>query len=404
MGKDIVDKIPCCPELIKDDNCDEIYFTRTLNYPIRYNEKLTFNGQLILGFKLKRCSKGLVLGDPVYTTTLLPGEKVRLLSTDKRTKFKYDAELHSSYRNEQLSEESYFMTATQEYFSQYENTQEDTGTSSNKGHWDFKGEVEGSLSWLGLGGASASTNEKYNYDNSSTFDYLLKQSSNMKSSATQAANVTQTAHSLSIGEVNTKQSIEGSTEEQYESSSRVFENYNKAHAVNYLFYRLNKKQVIHFELVKIERIIHISTTPTMLATIAPEHITPRHYAAERKSNLSKEEKNSKVNETPELRLSFNTLRNHLDDLFRKELIEAMFIDENGKITEFIKDKVEFHYEFSLPTAGIIVKGCLDDCNTLEPERERYYKLQNDLLEKQIALLEKSQEYRCCPPSPIINDD
>lgn len=403
MGKDIVDKIPCCPELIKDDNCDEIYFTRTLNYPIRYNEKLTFNGQLILSFRLRRCSKGLVLGDPVYTTTLLPGEKVRLLSTDKRTKFKYDAESHTSYRNEQLSEENYFMTATQEYFSQYENSQEETGTSSNRGHWDFKGEVEGSVSILGMG-ASASTNEKYNYDNSSAYDYLLKQSSNMKSSATQAANVTQAAHSLSIGEVNTKQSIEGSTEEQYESSSRVFENDNKAHAVNYLFYRLNKKQVIQFELIKIERIVHISTTPTMLATIAPEHITPRYYSNTKKANISKEEKSSVIAEFSILRPSLSTLRNYLDDLFKKELIEAKFIEENEKITEFLRDKVEFRYEFSLPTAGIIVKGCMDECNTLEPERERYYKLQNDLLEKQIALLEKSQEYRCCPPSPLINDD
>jgi len=30
-------------------------------------------------------------------------------------------------------------------------------------------------------------------------------------------------------------------------------------------------------------------------------------------------------------------------------------------------------------------------------------LENDLLRKQIELLEKSQEYRCCPPAPVIND-
>ena len=41
--------------------------------------------QLILGFRLKRCTLGLTLGDPVYSTTLLPGEKVKLFTTDRRT-------------------------------------------------------------------------------------------------------------------------------------------------------------------------------------------------------------------------------------------------------------------------------------------------------------------------------
>ena len=49
-----------------------------------------------------------------------------------------------------------------------------------------------------------------------------------------------------------------------------------------------------------------------------------------------------------------------------------------------------------------MKGYLDECDTAEPlMKERYQlendhmKLQNALLQKQIDLLEKSQEYRCC---------
>ena len=51
----------------------------------------------------------------------------------------------------------------------------------------------------------------------------------------------------------------------------------------------------------------------------------------------------------------------------------------------------------------MVKGCLDECDVCEPaldkaiqldlERKR---LENELLKKKIELLEKSQEYRCCP--------
>ena len=79
--------------------------------------------QLILGFRLKRCTLGLTLGDPVYSTTLLPGEKVKLFTTDRRTKFTYDASTKLSYRSEQISEEQYFMRASQSYFSDLENEQ-----------------------------------------------------------------------------------------------------------------------------------------------------------------------------------------------------------------------------------------------------------------------------------------
>ncbi len=52
---------------------------------------------------------------------------------------------------------------------------------------------------------------------------------------------------------------------------------------------------------------------------------------------------------------------------------------------------------------MIVKGCLDTCDVCEPQLERkidlelqHLDLENQLLKKQIDLLEKSQEYRCCP--------
>ena len=52
---------------------------------------------------------------------------------------------------------------------------------------------------------------------------------------------------------------------------------------------------------------------------------------------------------------------------------------------------------------MIVKGCLDDCSTCEPAREKEIELElarkeleNELLKRRIALLDKEQEYRCCP--------
>jgi len=50
---------------------------------------------------------------------------------------------------------------------------------------------------------------------------------------------------------------------------------------------------------------------------------------------------------------------------------------------------------------------VDDCDVCEPEVQRKIQLeldrlelQNQLLKRQIELLDKSQEYRCCPAGEV----
>jgi hypothetical protein len=83
------------------------------------------------------------------------------------------------------------------------------------------------------------------------------------------------------------------------------------------------------------------------------------------------------------------------------------LDKVGGVAS-AKAKAEIGYErkTSMPTAGVIVKTCVDGCSACEPELEKKIELelqrlelQNKLLAKQIELLEKSQEYRCCPEGP-----
>lgn len=360
-------KIPCCPELIKDDNCDVFFFTRTLNYPLFLNNdrKSSIVTQLILGFRLTRCTLGNVLGDPVYTTTILPGEKVRLFTTDRRSSFNYDSSTNLTYRNEQISEEQYFMKASQSYFSDLENTQSGHESETSKNHWDFHGDAGGSISLNPFNpGASASSNSSQNHDSSSTLDYLNSQSSNMHAAATQATQATHKAHSISVGEVATRAHAEGQTEDHFESSSREFSNPNGCHAISYFFYRMNKKQVVKFELVSIEKLVSISSQQNNVAFITPG-INP-------------------------------ALREEIIKELNKQLFQAGILDERGEVSREYKSKFDFEIKFSLPTAGIIVKGCLDDCNTCEPAAADRIRLQNELLKRQIELLEKSQQYRCCP--------
>lgn len=70
--------------------------------------------------------------------------------------------------------------------------------------------------------------------------------------------------------------------------------------------------------------------------------------------------------------------------------------------EFVK-AVSWEKQIALPMPGLLVKGCLDECSICESELEKkldleleHIQLENELLKKKISLLEKSQEYRCCP--------
>src|SRR6476659_6904186 len=113
-------QIPCCPQLEDNKNCDVIQYKRILLYPVvvrQNDQQTTFNAEVIFHFRFTRCTKGLTLGDPAYSTTLLPGEKVRLATTDRRSTFTFDSETKLSYRSEQISEEQYFMTSVQKYMS-----------------------------------------------------------------------------------------------------------------------------------------------------------------------------------------------------------------------------------------------------------------------------------------------
>lgn len=81
----------------------------------------------------------------------------------------------------------------------------------------------------------------------------------------------------------------------------------------------------------------------------------------------------------------------------------LIVRPGGPVSEVAKRRFSFEVQSALPTPGVYVRGCLDDCNICEEAVQEgirldleHKRLQNKLLERQIELLEKSQEYRCCP--------
>src|SRR5258708_13041513 len=101
--------IPCCPDLIPDDHCDVVNFSRVLTYPtdILAANRRKGNVEVILRFKFSRCTLGLTLGDPGYSTTLLPGAKVNLSTTDRRAPFTLPIQTNFSPQTYQSPQDQY---------------------------------------------------------------------------------------------------------------------------------------------------------------------------------------------------------------------------------------------------------------------------------------------------------
>ena len=147
----------CCPVLAKDPCCDVLDFRYRLPHRTTVNEagrQVAVTVEVILHLRMTRCPGPLSLGDPVHTLTLLPGEKVKLFTSDRHSRFTLDSSTNVSYRNEQLSEERYFMAAVQNSMSDLSVTDSGHASNSESGKWDFHGDASGSLGFLS---ASADT-------------------------------------------------------------------------------------------------------------------------------------------------------------------------------------------------------------------------------------------------------
>src|SRR5205807_6864882 len=93
------------------------------------DQRRTIPVEVKIRLHIELCSGPLVLGDLVYSTTLLPGEKVRLFSTDRRNRFTFDSTTQLSYRNEQVSEEHFYLSSMSDFLSDV--TVRDASRSSN---------------------------------------------------------------------------------------------------------------------------------------------------------------------------------------------------------------------------------------------------------------------------------
>jgi hypothetical protein len=424
-----VAELDCCPELVGHECCDRLDFKYTLKHPVRVaGARLPVTVLVTLHFRFERCPGPFTLGDLVYTTTLLPGEKVRLVTTDRRSRFLYDAQTKLSYRHSEMSEEHYFMAS---FAHELTDLNVDENGSAQAHSWgDWHGSADSSYATaVFVGGGQGSI--EGGYDDQSTRDFARSLSRHAESSQNRSVIATRTASSVSIGEVSSRSHAEGETEDHFESASRVFENANHCHALSFFFYRIDRIQTVRFKLVRIERQIDDPVAPTHVASnplppFTGVSVMPDDVKATAENRQEVEERGIR---SAAAAMSARTVQSRglttagrlgltieieqpISAAVRKKALEQV---DNGLVTAGLLEAVggdagtqaveelSWESESCLPTAGIIVKGCLDECDVCEPDVHRAIELdldrkqlENELLKKQIELLEKSQEYRCCP--------
>lgn len=435
-SQEVVDVQKCCPDFKRDDSSDILSFHyRLKQYPVVNNRRIPVEVKTVI--RIERIPGPLVLGDLVYTTTLLPGETVRLFSQDRRTRFTYDSATKLSYRHEQTSEERYFMASMSDYMSDLSTRDYSHSGKQSSGSSEGHGDTSGALETLFVG---ASVDVSGSYSAQSTADFLREFSSHAEASAHAAVVATRAANSVSVGEVQSRTHIESASQEHFESSSRAFTNPNHCHAVTYFFYQLNKTQTIRISLESIERRVIDSAGDARVANnafqkrgnlgVIPSSVLahdPKRYDAQvtalRSANLYSPQAaqaigtekvfmaQAYVSSDAEVQpLTASVVKKALESV-DSGLASLKLVDRvGGSVTATAKTQFLRELHTSLPTPGIVIRGCLDECYVCEPalttriELEiEQKKLENELLKKKIELLEKSQEYRCCPPAPVIED-
>jgi hypothetical protein len=375
-----------------------------------------------LHFQLRRCRGPLALGDLLYTTTLLPGEKVRLFTSDRRSKFTFDSESKFGYRNSQSSEESFFMQQMSD--SLFDVNSRDETHSSNQSHSHVDGKADAGINIFGLGGSASMSG---NFDSNSVSDFLGEHSQHAQASAKATEMGVRKAASVSIGESESRTHTETESQDHYESASREFQNNNDCHAVTYFFYQINKTQTLSYTLESIDLRVMMDADPANDFTrVAANPLPPSTGVgvlsngvlstdADRRATYLEAATRAPGNDRLAVATAFRlqtqvqaaAVRAQALKQVQQELVQEGLLDKNGNVTGDAKKRYSFVRQSSLPTPGILVKGCLDHCNVCEETRLKSIeldverrKLENELLQKQITLLEKSQEYRCCPPAPV----
>ncbi|PVX26955.1 MAG: hypothetical protein CW716_04755 [Candidatus Bathyarchaeum sp.] len=382
-----------------------------------------------LHYELKRCSLEYTLGDLLYSTTLLPQEKVWLSFRNRHSVSRltedssFSAHCHSR-SNESLWMDTYRNLATDVSMSDNIRTrsssQSSFETKADGGYWSF----------LFFGGGDVSAEGKF--DSSSAYDYSREINQHLRSSFHQTNEITRTAESTSITEINSHRTVEKEEKDEVKTGVRVFQNINHCHTLTFLFYNIARRQEVTIKLNGVTyRAINPDTEQDMpiirkgyqLAVAENQEILkydqikqPEYMAMLATTGNPTYPRTSKYVVAAKMPRTVKSDKAFIDSapsvsmkIPATERVTA--VDEVKKLLPESKFSFSFHQVSLLPTNAVYVESALGSCLACEPyvmekqklELERL-SLENQLLQRRIELLDQHQLYRCCPGTEAETDD
>jgi len=296
---------------------------------------------------LERTSGEYVLGDLVYTLSLLPGEQVQMFSTDRRSSFSLDTESKVSYYSASTFEDQMYVSAMDTFFGQLSATQWAHADAGSSGSLQAHGEASGAFESF-FSGPSADMTGSFNTN--SFADFVGGMSAQASTAHNMSATATNTASAVSVGAVGSRTSIEGKLDTHVEMNYRSFRNPSRTRAVTFYFFQIRRMHRVRFWVDSI--------------TLSPPERTMWRMA----SAAANGEGGSLAGATPSNLKDYGKFRDAhaivANELVNKQLLGAR--TGGYAMLDTVRSQTTFDQVFSLATPGLYVHGGRDVSDVADP--------------------------------------
>jgi len=393
----------------------------TYRYNLRVDNRLV---ECTLRYRVERCTEGYVLGDLLHSMTLFPGEEV-FLSVRSRNSIARFTE-NTSFSASQISRSSdrIWMETYKNLATNFSESSADVlKTSAHSEFSQTNVGASGGVNILGIvkiGGGASHVSGDFDASSSSEFFHELNQ--HLQSSFHQTNQVVRDTSSVSLTQVNSHRDTTVETHDELEVSTRRFKNINECHTMTHYFYQVAKRQRVKIELVEHScRAVNefassaVSMKPIEVSIAANQQVVSNPEQAEpgiKAAAVEVQPAFASISAVTRDQLLLQNVNRVSFAAFQEaEKARKAALAKAEKIMAALPDVKTFEQISIIPTEALYVQSELGDCLLCEPyvvakhelELERL-KLKNRKLRREIELLDKAQEYRCCDDEETPAED
>jgi len=308
--------------------------------------------EVVVTTRLERTAGKYLLGDLVYTLSLLPGEEVRMFSTDRRTQFSVNTQTNIGTYASATFEDQMYMSSMDSFFGQLSSSQWAHGEAGSSGSFQAHGEASGAFESF-FSGPSADMNGSFNTN--SFADFVGGMSAQASTAHNMSATATNTASAVSVGAVGIRNNIEGKVDTHVEMNYRSFRNPSRTRAVTFYFFQIRRAHTVKFCVDSITvsapertmwRMAKAAQTGILSAASIPASAQP--------TNLDRYQ---------DFRAAHTVVTKELVD---KQLLATQGIGTGTSMPDVVRQYTNYTQEFSLPTPGLFVRGGRDITDMADP--------------------------------------